>query len=143
MTIISKKKIDKVKYDFYGFGKQEPVWGNEFYKSLLNSKMALNLSRGKPTKHYSSNRIASLMGNGLMVFIDQRVKMTNFFNSSEIVTYKDINDLADLIKFYKKNDESRIKIAKRGKDKYFKLFNETRISKYIIDKSLGKKAFLF
>ena len=137
------KKISGIKYDFYGFGKQEPVWGNEFYKSLLNSKMALNLSRGKPTKHYSSNRIASLMGNGLMVFIDQKVKMTNFFNSNEIVTYNDINDLADLIKFYKKNDESRIKIAKRGKNKYFKLFNETRISKYIIDKSLGKKAYLF
>ncbi len=137
------KKISDIKYDFYGFGKQEPVWGNEFYKSLLNSKMALNLSRGKPTKHYSSNRIASLMGNGLMVFIDQKVKMTNFFNSKEIVTYKDIDDLADLIKFYKKNDKSRIEIAKRGKNKYFKLFNETRISKYIIDKSLGKKAFLF
>ena len=78
-----------------------------------------------------------------MVLIDQKVKMTNFFNSKEIVTYKDIDDLADLIKFYKKNDKSRIEIAKRGKNKYFKLFNETRISKYIIDKSLGKKAFLF
>ena len=137
------KKISEIKYDFYGFGKQEPVWGNEFYKSLLNSKMALNLSRGKPTKHYSSNRIASLMGNGLMVFIDQKVKMSNFFNSSEIVAYDDIDDLADQIKFYKKNDQSRIRIAKKGKSKYFKLFNETRISKYIIDKSLGKKAFLF
>ena len=36
--------------------------------------MALNLSRGNPTKHYSSNRIASLMGNGLLVFIDKKVK---------------------------------------------------------------------
>ena len=45
------KKMDGIKYDFYGIGKQEPVWGNEFYKSLLNSKMALNLSRGEPTKH--------------------------------------------------------------------------------------------
>ena len=137
------KKISEIKYDFYGFGKQEPVWGNEFYKSLLNSKMALNLSRGKPTKHYSSNRIASLMGNGLMVFIDHKVKMTNFFSSSEIITYKNIDELADKIKFYKKNDKSRIKIAKKGKNKYFKLFNEKRISKYIVDKSLGKKAFLF
>ena len=34
------KKMDGIKYDFYGIGKQEPVWGNEFYKSLLNSKMA-------------------------------------------------------------------------------------------------------
>ena len=136
------KKIGGIKYDFYGFGKQEPVWGNEFYRSLLNSKMALNLSRGNPTKHYSSNRIASLMGNGLMVLIDKKVKMNSFFNSSEIVSYDHINDLAEKIKFYKKNDKSRIKIAKKGKEKYFKLFNEVKISKYIIDKSIGKKASL-
>ena len=136
------KKIDGVKYDFYGFGKQEPVWGNEFYRSLLNSKMALNLSRGNPTKHYSSNRIASLMGNGLMVLIDKKVEMSNFFSSNEIVSYNSIDELAEKIKFYKKNDKSRIKIAKKGKEKYFKLFNEVKIAKYIIDKSLGKKASL-
>ncbi len=136
------KKMDGIKYDFYGIGKQEPVWGNEFYKSLLNSKMALNLSRGEPTKHYSSNRIASLMGNGLLVFIDKKVRMNNFFNSNEIVSYDHIDDLAEKIKFYKKNDKSRIKIAKKGKEKYFKLFNEVKISKYIIDKSIGKKASL-
>ena len=136
------KKMDGIKYDFYGIGKQEPVWGNEFYKSLLNSKMALNLSRGEPTKHYSSNRIASLMGNGLLVFIDKKVKMNNFFNSNEIVSYDHIDDLAEKIKFYKKNDKSRIRVAKKGKEKYFKLFNEVKISKYIIDKSIGKKASL-
>jgi len=136
------KKMDGIKYDFYGIGKQEPVWGNEFYKSLLNSKMALNLSRGEPTKHYSSNRIASLMGNGLLVFIDKKVKMSDFFNSNEIVSYNHIDELAEKIKFYKKNDRSRIKIAEKGKKKYFKLFNEFKIAKYIIDKSLGKKVSL-
>ena len=139
-TLINKS--NGIKYDFYGFGKQEPVWGNDFYKSLLNSKMALNLSRGNPTKHYSSNRIASLMGNGLLVFIDKKVKMNHFFNSNEIVSYNSINDLAGKIKYYKKNDKLRQKIAKKGKEKYFKLFNETKISKYIIDKSFGKSVSL-
>ena len=68
-----------IKYDFYGFENKEPIWGNDFYKSLVNSKMGLNLSRGNPTKYYSSNRIASLMGNGLLTFIDQKVKMNRFF----------------------------------------------------------------
>ena len=135
-------KINGIKYDFYGIGKQEPVWGNEFYKSLLNSKMALNLSRGQPTKHYSSNRIASLMGNGLLVFIDRKVKMDKFFNKNEVISYDSVNDLASKIKFYKKNDKLRKKIAKNGKEKYFKLFNETKISKYIIDRSLGKSTSL-
>ena len=132
------KKINGIKYDFYGLGKQEPVWGNEFYKSLLNSKMALNLSRGEPTKHYSSNRIASLMGNGLLVFIDKKVEMNKFFNKNEIVFYDSVNDLASKIRFLKKNDKLRKNIARKGKEKYFKLFNETKIAKYIVDLSLGK-----
>ena len=135
-------KINGIKYDFYGIGKQEPVWGNEFYKSLLNSKMALNLSRGEPTKHYSSNRIASLMGNGLLVFIDKKVGMDKFFSKNEIVSYDSVNDLANKISYYKKNDKLRKNIAKNGKEKYFRLFNETKIAKYIIDKSLGKSISL-
>jgi spore maturation protein CgeB len=135
-------KMSGIKYDFYGIGKQEPVWGNEFYKSLLNSKMALNLSRGEPTKHYSSNRIASLMGNGLLVFIDKKVGMDKFFSKNEIVSYDSVNDLASKISYLKKNDKLRKNIAKKGKEKYFKLFNEIKIAKYIIDKSLGKTVSL-
>ena len=59
------KKIPNIKYDFYGFENRQPIWGDEFNNALINSKMGLNLSRGKPTKYYSSNRIASIMGNGL------------------------------------------------------------------------------
>ena len=136
------KKIPDVKYDFYGFSNKQPIWGNDFNNALINSKMGLNLSRGKPTKYYSSNRIASIMGNGLLTFIDEKVFMNDFFNKNEIVFYKNINDLADKIKFYSKKDKIRIKIAKNGKKKYFKLFNETKITKYFIDISLGNKAKL-
>ena len=137
------KKIPKIKYDFYGFANKQPIWGNNFFRTLINSKMALNLSRGKPTKYYSSNRIASIMGNGLLTFIDTKVKMSHFFSNKEIVFYNSINDLSEKIKFYAKNDKSRIEIAKNGKKKYFKLFNEKRVSKYIIDISLGGNYNLF
>ena len=136
------KKIPKVKYDFYGFANKQPIWGNDFNNALINSKMGLNLSRGKPTKYYSSNRIASIMGNGLLTFIDEKVQMHDFFNKNEIVFYKNIHDLAEKINFYSKKDKLRKKIAYRGKKKYFKLFNETKISKYIIDKSTGKNSKL-
>ena len=58
-----------------------------------------------------------------------------FFNSNEIVFYKNINDLADKIKFYSKMTKLDKKLQKR-KIKYFKLFNETKIAKYFIDISL-------
>ena len=137
------KKIKDVNYDFYGLGEKEPIWGEEFYTSLINSKMGLNLSRGKPTKHYSSNRMATFMGNGLLTFIDTKVQMGNFFKKDELITYNDLNDLADKIKFYSKNDKIRKKIAKKGQQKYFALFNEQKVAKFIIDKSLGKAVNLY
>ena len=133
------RKIPNLKYDFYGFANKQPIWGNDFYNNLINSKMGLNLSRGKPTKYYSSNRIASIMGNGLLTFVDKKVHMNDFFNDQEIISYTNLNDLSDKIKFYSVNEKLRKKIAKNGKKKYFKLFNETKISKYIIDISFGNK----
>jgi len=104
--------------------------------------MGLNLSRGRPTKYYSSNRIASIVGNGLLTFVDRKVQLSDFFNNSEIIFYDNINDLSDKIKFYSVNDKLRKKIAENGKKKYFKLFNETKVSKFIVDISLGNKKSL-
>jgi len=137
------KKLENIDYDFYGFQNKEPIWGNDFYKALVNSKMGLNLSRGLPTKHYSSNRIASLMGNGLLTFIDKKTELDDMFNKNEIVMYENIHDLTNKINFYKKNDHLRSKIASAGRKKYFKLFNELKTTKYIIDKSLGKDVNLY
>lgn len=137
------KKINDINYDFYGFQNKEPIWGNQFYEALINSKMGLNLSRGAPTKHYTSNRIASLMGNGLLTFVDKKTDMDDFFNKKEIIFYENITDLSDKIRFYKKNDSLRKKIASAGKKKYFKLFNELTTTKYIIDRSLGKNVNLY
>ena len=137
------KKIRDINYDFYGLGEIEPIWGEEFYTSLINSKMGLNLSRGKPTKHYSSNRMATFMGNGLLTFVDSKVKMRTFFKNDELITYNDLNDLANKIKFYSKNDKIRKKIAKKGQQKYFALFNEQKVAQFITDKSLGKAVNLY
>ena len=105
--------------------------------------MGLNLSRGEPTKLYSSNRIASLMGNGLLTFIDRKTEFNKIFNDNEVNLYNTVGDLSDKINFFKKNEKSRIKIAKNGQKKYFKLFNEKKISKYIVEKSFGNNAKLF
>jgi glycosyltransferase involved in cell wall biosynthesis len=136
-------KIPNIKYDFRGFRDIQPIWGNDFNNVLIKSKMGLNLSRGNPTKYYSSNRIASILGNGLLTFVDKRTKLNDFFNENEVIFYNNVDDLASKIKFYAKNDKLRKKIAKNGKKKYFKLFNGNKVSKYIVDISLGNKSSLF
>ena len=137
------KRLDGIDYDFYGFQNKEPIWGNNFYKALINSKMGLNLSRGLPTKYYSSNRIASLMGNGLLTFVDKKTQLDHMFNKNEIIIYDNVVDLSDKINFYKKNDKLRARIASAGRKKYFSLFNELKTTKYIIEKSLGNKTILY
>ena len=111
--------LQNINYDFYGFKNKEPIWGNNFYQALVNSKMGLNLNEGLPTKYYSSNRIASLIGNGLLTFIDKKTEINDFFNKNEVVLYDNIDDLSQKIKFYKKNPKIRKKIASNGKRKYF------------------------
>ena len=137
------KKIPRIKYDFYGFANKQPIWGDNFFKSLINSKMALNLSRGRPTKYYSSNRIASVIGNGLLTFLDKKIQMNDFFNSKEVIFYDNITDLADKLIFYSKKDMLRKKIAQNGKKKYFQLFNEKRITNYFLKISIGQVDKLF
>ena len=61
----------ELKFDVYGMNNVQPVWADNFLKKISNSYMGLNLSRGKPIKYYSSDRIVQLVGNGLLTFIDK------------------------------------------------------------------------
>ena len=85
------RQIADLKIDTYGmFGKQ-PIWGDSFLNELSNSKMGLNLSRGKPIKYYSSDRLAKLMGNGLLTFINKKTCYNDFFDKDEMIFYNNIN----------------------------------------------------
>ena len=129
-------KDNKFKFDYYGLNNRQPIWGNNFLNILSNSKMALNLSRGEPVKYYSSDRIAQLMGNGLLTLIDERTSYSDFFTKKELITYKNYNDLVEKIHKYKKNDKERKLIAKNGSKKYLKFFNSTLVAEFILSKTL-------
>ena len=75
--LINKNK--DIKFDVYGMNNVQPIWGDQFIKKISNSFMGLNLSRGKPIKYYSSDRIAQLIGNGLLTLIDEKTYLMIFF----------------------------------------------------------------
>ncbi len=121
-----------VKFDLYGINNIQPIWADSFYKVIEKSKMGLNLSQGKPIKYYSSDRITQLVGNGLLTFIDEKTQFGDFFNKDELIFYNSISELSEKIIKYSLDDKERIKVAKKGKYKYFKYFNSSLIAKYII-----------
>ena len=75
--------------------------------------------------------------------VDKKTKFNDFFKNDEIITYNNIKDLTKKIIKYSNNDSLRQKIAKKGRDKYFKYFNSTIIADFIVKKTfnIDKKYF--
>jgi len=128
-------KFPRINYNILGIANENPKWNYDYYKELSKCKIALNLSRGKPIKLTSSNRIASLIGNGIYTFIDQKTQYDKIFDENEVGTYKSIDDLGNKVEFLLSNENKIKKYAKNGRDKYFKLFNSKVVSDKIINKT--------
>jgi len=135
-----KQLIDKtknVKFDIYGLNDRQPVWADHYFKVISNAKMGLNLSRGTPIKYYSSDRLAQIIGNGLVTLIDEKTKYMDFFSNREMVFYKNINDLSEKIIKIAKDEKYRKMIGSNGKKKYFKYFNSDIVADFIVNKTLN------
>ena len=137
-----KKLIEttkNVKFDCFGINNVQPIWADQYFKTIANSKMGLNLSRGSPIKYYSSDRITQITGNGLVTLIDEKTGYRDFFNNNEMVFYKNISDLSEKILKISKDDKLRKRIAKNGKKKYLKYFNSNNVADFIINKTFEFK----
>ncbi len=132
-----------IRFDLYGMNGVQPVWADNYLLAISQSKIGLNLSQGKPAELYSSDRFAQLIGNGLLVMIDEKTKIGNFFNKDEIILYKNIQDLSSKIIKYSNDNKLRCKIAKKGRDKYFKYFNSTVVADFIVNKTIDTKKNFF
>jgi len=141
-TTFIKSLIEKkpnIKFDVHGMGEKQPLWSDDYKNSLYKSKMALNLSQGVSAKFYSSDRIAQLIGNGILTFLDKRTGLDKLFNDKEVVFYSSINELSKKIDIFAINHVLRNKIARNGKIKYLKHFNSTKVAKFIINKTMNFK----
>ncbi len=128
-----------VKFDLYGINNVQPIWADHYFKTISNSKMGLNLSRGDAIKYYSSDRITQIVGNGLVCLIDEKTQYSNFFNKDEMVFYKNVNDLSEKILKIARDEKLRKRIGRKGKMKYMKYFNSNLVAQFIINKTFDVK----
>ncbi len=131
------KKNPHLKFNVFGMNNVQPIWGDEFKKNLYNSKIALNLSQGKPLKYYSSDRIAQLMGNGIATLIDKRTQLNKLFSENEAIFYNSIKDLNKKLNMMLKKKNKRILLAKKGRMNYHKKFNSVLVADYIVSKTFN------
>jgi hypothetical protein len=126
-----------INFNVLGINNESPKWNYDFYKELSKCKMALNLSRGKPIKYSTSNRISSLVANGIYTFIDKRTKFNDFFDENEMGFYNNEKDLINKVENLKGQDGKLYKYSKNGMKRYFELFNNKLVTKYIIDRTFN------
>ena len=130
---------NEIDFNILGLYNEQPKWNNEFNKELMISRSALNLSRGGPSKHCSSNRIASIMGNGIMPFIHKDVLYQDFFDNDEIETYSTTTDIISKLSIIKNNDQRLYKRSKNAKKRYFDIFECKIVADFIINKIFDTK----
>ena len=134
-----EKSNNQSKFSLLGLYNEQPKWNYHFNSELMLAKTALNLSRGGPSKYSSSNRIATIMGNGLLPFIHKDVMYQDFFDNDEIETYKDAADLIQKLDLIKNNTNQLIKRSKNAKKRYFDIFSSKIVCDFMIHRIFENK----
>ena len=121
------------------FGADRPsIWGADYEDVLATSKMSLNLNRREGDLWYSSDRIAHLMGFGILTFQSSKNGMQRFFSDRETVWFDEAADLAEMILRYQADDSARAAVASAGRAKYHALFNGARVLRFMVETMLGE-----
>lgn len=126
-----------VRRGFFGMGRPLVV-GRAYEQALEASKMGLSINRFEGWKWYASDRLTHLMANGILTFQYDGNDMQHFFSAAETVYFHTPEDLAERIAHYNVHDDERRKIAAAGRAKYHRLFNATRVLKYMVETVLGE-----
>lgn len=127
----------ELRFKLYGSLGRPPVFGAAYLDVLARSKMGLNLSRRSDIPYYSSDRIAQLAGNGLLVFIPETPGFRTLFSDDEVVYFGDTLDLVHKAHHYQAHDDRRQAVAARGRRRAHDSYNGARIARFITEATFG------
>lgn len=132
--VCGRLKTSGVKADFIGMFGEPPRFGYAYESLLRTSKMALSINRWDGQfKWSSSDRLAHLMGNGLLTFQSDGNQLQRFFSDRETVFYHDAGDLCEKVEYYAAHDDARRAIASAGRAAYHRLFSGKRVLKFMLE----------
>lgn len=133
MTVLKREAGKHLRCAFRGCLGNAPLTGYPYLDFLSRSKMALNISRRNDVSLYSSDRLAQLIGNGLLTFCPKVPGMDRLFAADEIVCFDDLGDLLKKIVYYHTHDRERRAVAEKGWQRAHLSYNSERICRFMME----------
>lgn len=134
----SMAKVPELKWFLAGIKGKRNLNGYEYIEALGKSAMGLNLSRLNDVYLYSSDRLAHIMANGQLAFIDRRNGFGDLFDEDEAAFYGDEAEFFEKLKHFKENPKQRMAVAKKGFEKIHTEFSEVVVTKFMADLMFDK-----
>jgi len=128
-----QSRIKDIKVHVFGLNKENMLEGPDYQNAYSKSLMGLNISAINDNYLYSSDRMAHIMGNGLLCVMEDSSGFKDIFSDDEVSYFSTQKELIEKLEYYKNNPEERMRVAKNGHDKYVELFNERVVAKYMAD----------
>ena len=116
--------------------------GRAYLDALEGARMGLALSRYSDQPLYASDRMAHMLGSGLLTLVDAQAGFRTLYGSDELATYADLDDLKRRLREFAADDARRREVAERGWRRTFTLFEAGRIFAYLLGQ-LGESAAMF
>lgn len=139
MTRLQEETAKRLRTGFRGCLGQPPLTGAAYLDFLAKAKMGLNISRRNDVELYSSDRIAQLLGNGLLTFCPRVPGLEQLFSDEEIVYFDNIDELLEKLFYYHKHDSERRTIAENGWKKIHTTCSSERVTRYMLELLFHKK----
>lgn len=120
-----------------GVGGEPRLRGAAYMDALASSRMGLSLSRRNDQFLYASDRMAHMLGSGLLTFVDERAGFDRFYRPDEIALYEGRETLIASIRRFSADDAARRETARRGWERTWRLFDGARVFAYLVDQLGG------
>ena len=106
--------------------------GRAYFQALEGAAMGLSLSRYSDQPLYASDRMAHMLGSGLLTFVDARAGFQAMYGEDELAVYADLDDLKRQLRLFKADDARRRAVAEGGWRRTFELFEAGRVVAYLL-----------
>lgn len=132
-----RARLPDVRCLFPGLDGEPRVGGAAYHALLAASRMGLSLSRRSDNYLYSSDRMAHLMGNGVLTLVDRRTGFGDVFGEDEAAFYSEVEDLLDTVRRFRADDAARRAVAEAGWRKAHRIFDARIVARYLVELTFG------